>query len=414
VTFSRKDDRLQKPSTQLPVVLLAGCLLSPALASTQAVAPASPLTLTTPALTGKYPVGRKFYIWTDSARAEFGDSVANLRRRLAVWIYYPALRTTQAPSAALPVQWSTLAANAHKDLGETVALAHTNRRVHAPDDAKIARSPAHFPVVFFTPGWGWIVTEYSYIVENLASQGFVVVAINPTGFTSVAVFPDRVIRPPRENSDGPRESYYSSRLTWWVDDVLFVRERVRALASDSTSPFAHRLDFTKLGVFGHSFGGATAGQLLRIDTTFKAGANLDGAFWSGVAEAGVQQPFLLIGAHSDYIIPKDSADRADFVGQIDHMRNGWASFMDHSPQAISIALRGTHHGSFADIILTPPASLPAHRRDRVRNPADGARGLRIFGKYINAFFDYALNGRSSPLLDRAPADAPDLTVKRAR
>ncbi len=50
----------------------------------------------------------------------------------------------------------------------------------------------------------------------------------------------------------------------------------------------HRLRTRQVGVFGHSFGGATAAQVMLNDTRFVAGVNLDGGMLRNRRELGAR------------------------------------------------------------------------------------------------------------------------------
>jgi hypothetical protein len=63
-------------------------------------------TLTLPAPTGNFDVGRVLYDWVDHVR---GDTLADqpgLPRELAVWVWYPAESGTAVePAPYLPLNW---------------------------------------------------------------------------------------------------------------------------------------------------------------------------------------------------------------------------------------------------------------------------------------------------------------------
>jgi len=49
-------------------------------------------------------------------------------------------------------------------------------------------------------------------------------------------------------------------------------------------------------MFGHSLGGATAAAAMLDDQRIKAGVNLDGTLFGPVVNAGLDRPFMLVGA----------------------------------------------------------------------------------------------------------------------
>ena len=95
-------------------------------------------------------------------------------------------------------------------------------------------------------------------------------------------------------------------MTAWTGDIAFVLDRVGRLnASAPSGKFTDRLDMTRVGVYGHSLGGAVAAQFCHEDTRCKAGIDIDGAPHGSVVEAGLRQPFMFL--LSDHGAASDSA-----------------------------------------------------------------------------------------------------------
>src|SRR5207244_1834695 len=120
----------------------------------------------------------------------------------------------------------------------------------------------------------------------------------------VVVFPDgRVItRTPENNGElceertGEERAICASRLlNAWVADMAFVLDRLEQLnASDTSGKFTGRLDMTRLGVFGHSFGGAQAAQFCHDDGRCKAVVDIDGRPFGTVIHEGMSKPFMFL------------------------------------------------------------------------------------------------------------------------
>ena len=128
------------------------------------------------------------------------------------------------------------------------------------------------------------VVNYSTLAEDLASHGYVVLAFDAPYRTGQVVFPDgRVIaRPPKNNPElfsGAELTRLADKLlAAWTADIGFVLDRlVQWNASSTSGKFAGRLDMTRVGVFGHSLGGATVAQFCSEDSRCKAGIDIDGS-----------------------------------------------------------------------------------------------------------------------------------------
>jgi predicted dienelactone hydrolase len=143
--------------------------------------------------------------------------------------------------------------------------------------------------------------NYSTLAEDLASHGYVVVGFDAPYRTRVIVFPDgRVIERTPENNP---ELYSGEELTRradkllaaWTADAAFVLDRLEQLSSpDASSKFSGRLDMSRVGLFGHSFGGATAAQFCCQDARCKAGIDVDGSLHGSVVQEGIHKPFMFL------------------------------------------------------------------------------------------------------------------------
>ena len=63
-------------------------------------------------------------------------------------------------------------------------------RTHAFEDAPLAVGRKRWPVVLFSHGMSWPVDNYQSLLEDLASRGFVVVAVEHTYAAELTEFPD--------------------------------------------------------------------------------------------------------------------------------------------------------------------------------------------------------------------------------
>jgi len=79
-----------------------------------------------------------------------------------------------------------------------------------------------------------------------------------------------------------------------VADASFVLDEMeRWNRPDSTELLASRMDLTRVGVFGHSFGGALAASLCLAEPRVVAGINMDGWTFGNAEKAGIAKPFFL-------------------------------------------------------------------------------------------------------------------------
>src|SRR5947199_3425505 len=240
--------------------------------------------VTLPAPTGPFAVGRTIYAWADEGSSEPRAPVPGTRRELLVWIWYPAAARQSAAMMDdyVPAQLRAAGARTNRPcpMSPMRWLTRDPSRVHAHSlrNADVSPQQPSYPVVILRAGASAPVMNYSTLAEDLASHGYVVVGFDAPYRTSIVVFPDgrTFARTPENNPElfsGKEFTRLANKLlAAWIADVGYVLDRlVQWNASSTSGKFAGRLDMTRVGVFGHSLGGATAAQFCSEDSRCKAG-----------------------------------------------------------------------------------------------------------------------------------------------
>jgi dienelactone hydrolase len=214
-----------------------------------------------PAPRGPHPVGRSLADWKDNRR----------NRELMVFIWYPARDGALGPhSEYIAGAWGRL-----ENMNPIPPKRLLEIQVSAIEDAQVA--PGAMPVLVMLPGMGRIPAHYTTLAEDLASYGYLVVGVTPTGSSDVVVFPDgRVVRGNEEAKVGSLDdrSRAQELVVTWAGDASFALDQ---LGRDPR--FANHIEASKIGIFGHSFGGNVAAHSLQLDARFDRAAVLDSAFF---------------------------------------------------------------------------------------------------------------------------------------
>jgi len=339
--------------------------------------------------TGPSAVGRIELALTDSARVDpfSGDGH---HRELAVWIWYPTAKGNVAGTAPyLPKAWADAANNVN---GPAAVLFQDMNAVRTNSIAGAPLAGANPPVVILMPGLGPSVAEYAVFAEDLASHGYAVVGINPSGSTSVVGFPDGhlVYGTPAGNvGETNIDAWYASAarvVGVWADDASFV---VSALAK--SPPAIGALDFSRVAYVGHSLGGNASFEACARDSRCVAAVDLDGTIFSEVRRSGLRVPGLIL--HADYEVPCGA-------GFCQRMKDGFTALTLAGPVR-AIAVTGAKHYNFTDwSALYAPALGPAGQLGSI----DGARAIVITRDVVRAFVDRVLRG--------APTSTFEATVGR--
>jgi predicted dienelactone hydrolase len=248
---------------------------------------------TLPAPTGPHHVGSEIFRWTDSSRPETLTPDRDDRRQVVVQAWYPTDTTQGRPvpyfeaQDRLPGSVGGLPSFMFASFGEV--------DTHATFEPPVSSARTSWPVLLFSPGLGVPREEYTALSTELASRGYVVVAMSAPYESSPTVLAGgRVVgQTQHPNVMGPAPHPELERL---IDirtaDASFVLDKLHAL--DPKSPLADHLDLARVGIVGHSMGGATAVQAMEADHRFKVGVDLDGKLFGREPDARLDQPLLWI------------------------------------------------------------------------------------------------------------------------
>jgi dienelactone hydrolase len=347
--------------------------------------------VTLPVPTGSFAVGREIYDWTDSAVDTLAP-VAGARRELLVWMWFPALRR---PSVVvdeyLPVRLRPRIGEGGRNIWTLLTRDVSTVRGHSLREASISPQQRSYPVVILRAGASSGVLNYSSLAEDLASHGYVVIGFDAPYRTGRVAFPDgrMMYRTAQNNPERcvlpdrvEMERCVSPVLRAWTADTAFVLDRL-AQMNTSAGKFSGRLDLTRVGVVGHSFGGAVAAQFCHDDARCKAGVDIDGAPHGSVIEEGLRQPFLfLLSDHAH------EAGSAQILADIQ-------SIYDRLPpdRRMRVVIRGAFHYMFSDDgALLKSSVVRGVLRVLGRLRMTGRRQLAVTSHSLQTFFDVYLKG----------------------
>jgi dienelactone hydrolase len=317
-------------------------------------------------------------------------------RELMVQFWYPAKAAGGGGEYApyLPARIASLIERGNHLPAGTVSGIRTRARTGAP-----VAAGAH-PVLLYSPGSSEMRSDATALVENLASEGFVVVTIDHTHESQLVEFPNGQIVRGTFVDTGPASNLRALRVR--VADARFVLDRLAAL--DRRGAFAGRLDLRRVGMFGFSLGGATAAATMLADARLKAGADLDGSLYGPVVHDGLRRPFLLMLSPIPAAIRKRCGARCAHLSEFHFFR----AFYSHLRSGrFAVELAGSGHESFEDAVWIKSgleAVAPSVARQFETGSIDARTAVRAVSGFLTDFFDRYLRDRPEPVL-RAPGTA---------
>jgi predicted dienelactone hydrolase len=361
-----------------------------------------------PKPSGPYLIGTVTLHLTDVTRMEVQGSSPGGHRELMIQVWYPA----ECPGPGQ--EYRTLAETSF--FKQQFALVRT----HASRGVPIASTLPRYPVILFSPAWAGRRNQNTVQVEELASHGFVVVGIDHPYGTDLTIFPDgRIARSTLGQgldftTDESLEATVrraEEQLRIRAADARFVLDELDRLnQADPTGLFTSRLDTSRVGIFGHSFGGAVATEVCRTDTRVKAGINLDGLIFGESTTRVIDKPILFLTDDNHILTPAEletirgpEGRQAAFIA-----RN--AEYIHHSLSERGgywLTLHGTRHMNFCD----SPLYSPLKRITRA-GPIRPERAMEIINAYMVSFFQKYLEGTDEPLLDAPSPQYPEVKIER--
>jgi predicted dienelactone hydrolase len=358
------------------------------------------------ALKGPYAVGVHEFLWIDQKRDEQFTQDPNDRRHVLARIWYPAESVGGDPA---PYIYEP------KEFGEAPLYKLLNGvKTNSVTDAPIAKKPGRFPVLLYQPGGGMARFTATFVTEQLASYGYVVVSCDHAGFDPTVLFPDgyafkadRMLAPVptgKLEDDAPKswEWLGNNIFPTWTADASFTLDQIVALDRTPGQRFQHRLDLSRIGMFGWSFGGATSLQMSKDDPRIKAAVDQDGQLFGDVAAKGTTKPIMLMH-HGAVDQAPNAADQPALVKLMQDVEEQNRSLLAHSTaDRYEVTLANTQHGHFSDLLLAYPP----------KDQLDPRRAHEIIVAYTLAFFEKYLNGRDSTLLSGPSSPYPEVTFRR--
>lgn len=373
-----------------------------------------------PRPTGARSVGTSSFL---VRRPAGGDST----RTLKVLSWYPT--TDTAVRRRAPYLREEAALRAMAALGPNpaaAALVNVAVSTHAWLDARIDGRGAPFPVVVFSHGYLGMPSDYTALMEELASHGVAVYSIAHAGESMALTLNegehDLLVNGHNQLRARPRQvlgewsaedsiatvvtaardaaqaeaalRWYLSRIPMsteavqrWVDDTQAVVDAITRLPIAQPGS-RRRLDLSRLAAVGHSMGGVASAAYCARDRRCRTAINLDGSPQYGdLIDRPSHAPLLMV-----------YSARPGRVGVSDLV-------YARGPSYTRAVIASTLHLNFGDWQYWRGPS----RIDGALGTIPAGRATTIVHRLVREYLDEQLGGGRSPLLHGAPP-YPELEV----
>lgn len=243
--------------------------------------------------------------------------------------------------------------------------------------------PRSFPLLLFSPGYGASRLFYTAIAQEVARKGFIVGLLDHSYDGGIVELPDGEVI---TGLDLDTIFGFDKILAPRALDVSFVLNELSYASSSHPFP----IDTSRVVVFGHSLGGATAAEVMLSDDRVVGGLNFDENFFGqfNSTKKTISRPFLLFRA----------ASRT--TEELDHdWDEAWKKFKGWK---LDLELANSTHRTFEDLALLAEtfgrrAEL-GKAGDELLGTLPGLKGLEIMSTYVSAFAKFVFTGKEDVIL----------------
>ncbi len=275
--------------------------------------------------------------------------------------------------------------------------------VHFYYPETVAGSTERFPLVAFSHGAFGYYQSNTSTYRELAGNGYVVVALDHPHHAfytkdsdGKTVIVDRqFLRTAMRLNDGmdapERYGLYTEWMTLRTADMNFVIDELKATANADTLSVLERVDFSKIGLMGHSMGGAAAVELGRERNDISAVIDLDGTMLSEYN--GIENGALAI-REEPYPVPVLEFNNWEMYNDLKEYLAQGGSYPNDvlirgASAGFTTTIRDTKHMDFTDLpLLSPFLGNMLGSGDR-----DTAEAMAIVNSLVLEFYDCYLKGQ---------------------
>jgi dienelactone hydrolase len=358
-----------------------------------------------PKPTGQYPVGTRTLNLIDGNRVEMHEGAKAGNREVVAQLWYPAA-TAKWRKAMYRRKKETTRRSSYQAVLKT----------HSLQDAPVAAG--RFPVIVHNSAWWGFRNRSTFMIQDLASHGFIVVAIShPYNSSQVELADGSVANPDYSLDLGFSRARYipmqerfemaDQELAVQTADCRFVLDELEKFDRTPGHPLESRMQSDCVGAYGYSFGGAVSVELAREDSRVRVALELDGVLHGAAFSHGLNKPILLID--SPWMIDPGEHSEDVRTAETSRMWNILAESKARLLQqcgGIRIILEGLVHADFTDQIFMSPL-----RRYSETGSVAPRRVAHILNTYVLAFFQQTLLDKPSSLFTQDAKDFPEATVQ---
>nr|WP_252263669.1 hypothetical protein [Paracidobacterium acidisoli] len=373
---------------------------------------------TLPKPDGPFAVGTRIFSLTDTSRVEPAAHDSS-HREVVVQAWYPA-QCGQGRAALLRLLLPNWGKAPYRRWKETTLLSSYQRFVwtNACEDGSV-QPGGQLPVLLFSPAIDGRRTQSTFLMEELASQGFAVFSIDhPYSTGPVELSDGRVLDTPSNPIEplgtiGFDRAYaiLNNLVEEQTADTRFVLNTLEEWEHDPRNAFYGRLAMDRVGTLGHSLGGSVAAETAVEDSRIRAVFDMSGPLLAQARQSGVPMPFFFMTEHVP-LLDAEQLAKLDPDARVD-------AEMDVADFHVLLPMMAAHGEYYAELptgshaVFTDRPAFSRYVRFGGSDLAETARLHTVIDRYAVAFFEQTLESQKSPLLEQQESPFAGVSFRKA-
>ena len=324
--------------------------------------------------TGKYAIGTVSYWVTDPDREEIFITDKHQARQIPIQVWYPAENTSQSDYAPYISEATKVSEAISELLHIPKALLYPLqfKRSNALAKAPVNKEKAQYPVLLYLTGLYGHRCINTFQIQELVSQGYIVVGIDCPIAVALATFPDgstlkslpRTLIDPMLNEslteENPLLSYKGKTfegglIAYFAKDVSRVIDFLTALnTNDPNHLLYNKLNLDRLGAFGVSLGGVIVSEASWRDRRIKASLIMESPIPKKIAQTGLPVPTMVITRPAEAMRAERKKSGGWTESDIEQHLSTMRALFENTAESEFVQLPDMFHVDFTDVPLWVP------------------------------------------------------------
>ena len=365
---------------------------------------------------GKYNIGTAIYQFVDKSRNELFGEDRSRKREIILQIWYPTSPNVNQKFTSYIENTPELLNSISKFFNYPgFIFSHFKYvKTNAVKEAKISSTRNNYPVLIYHSGLFGSRKFNTFQIEQLVSQGYIVVGIDNPGAVAITEFSDgrKIESLPMNEMQAlihqsiedlpvmPKLNGVEMKngiIPYFAQDISFVIDCIQKINNyDSLNLLTHVIDTNKVGVLGVSLGGIVVAEAAAKDIRIKACLIMESSMTKHVMKYGLKIPTMIMARDAETMrIERQKSGGWTEKDIQQHLYTMTNTFQRLATNGYFVQISGMFHLEFLDV----PVWFPYGKYFGLTGNIKTKEVHNIINTFSINFFDKELEGKKSDFLN---------------